>query len=407
MLRHALSRVGRFVSRCVSDAFSHPEARSGRKRLSLEPLESREVPANLVVNSTADSPDPTPGDGSAWTGNMVGGQQEVTLRSAIMEINATGAPPPGQKHIITFNGIPPVAVPIGGGPVPPIVISLASALPAITNSVQIAGLGPNALTIARVVDNTKSFRLFEFAASSDSIVLSLTLTGGYHPNGTGGAVDNSGKLTIMDCILTNNRAGTGGAIGNHANGDLTINLSDIYDNHATAGDGGGLFQDGNALARVNDSQIRLNDTGAAGRGGGIASVALSKLNLFNVTVTGNFANAGGGIYASLPSGQPRVTVLRSTFSCNWCTTQGGAVYLSTADAIFEDVSFDNNSAASGGAIETRNNTLVLRRCTFLDNVASVQGPRLNRLGVLGQNLFITVDSCTGLTQAEVDNAAAV
>ena len=85
---------------------------------------------------------------------------------------------------------------------------------------------------------------------------------------------------------------------------------------------------------------------------------------------------------------------------------GGGVYLSTADATFSGVDFDGNAAANGGALYIRNDTLILRTCTFTNNTATNAGPRYVHLGILGQNLFITVDSCTGLTQNEVNNAAA-
>ncbi len=324
----------------------------------------------------------------------------TTFRAAIEEVIALGALPPGQRHTVTFTGI-------GPGPVD---IVLTKELPVVNISVEITGLGRDLLAITRIVDNTKSFRLLEFAASSDSVIQHLTLKGGYHPNGIGGAVDNFGKLEIRDSNLTNNRASSGGAIGNHNAGELTLIDCDVHDNHALIGDGGSLFLDGSGKTSVWTSQIRLNDTPAAGRGGGIAAIGLAKeIWLHDSNIIGNFAGVGGGgIYASLPSGQPSVIMFGGNIACNWTGVNGigGGVYLSTADASFRDVLFDGNSAADGGAFYTRNNTLILRYCTFTNNNATNQGPRYVRLGNLGQNLFITVDSCNGLTQNEIDNAAA-
>ena len=82
------------------------------------------VPEPLVVNSTADNPDANPGDGQCKTGRVVNGQDECTLRAALMEANAGSG-----LDTIRFN------IPGGGQPV----ISVSTALPEITAPVVIDG----------------------------------------------------------------------------------------------------------------------------------------------------------------------------------------------------------------------------------------------------------------------------
>src|SRR5436309_1087761 len=93
----------------------------------LEPLESRRLLAVFTVNSVGDDPDHKPGDGIADTGPVDPDTGNVipngitTLRAAIMEADAQGAPATinfaigagGVQTIKIINGsLPPIVVPV-------------------------------------------------------------------------------------------------------------------------------------------------------------------------------------------------------------------------------------------------------------------------------------------------------
>ncbi|MCH7877737.1 MAG: DUF3466 family protein [candidate division Zixibacteria bacterium] len=82
-------------------------------------------PPGLIVNSTGDAPDVSPGDGNCNTGGpTVAGAPECTMRAAIMEANALAGP-----DTIKFN-IPGVGIPV---------IRPRTSLPEITDPVVIDG----------------------------------------------------------------------------------------------------------------------------------------------------------------------------------------------------------------------------------------------------------------------------
>jgi len=101
-------------------------------------------------------------------------------------------------------------------------------------------------------------------------------------NGNGGAIDNSGTLTIVDSTFASNNAGSGGAITNDTGGNLTIDSSTFVSN-TTNGTGGAICNTGSTAG----------------------------LTITNSTFSSNSAAAGGAIY-----NQNTLAVRNSTFNGN-------------------------------------------------------------------------------------------
>lgn len=86
----------------------------------------------------------------------------------------------------------------------------------------------------------------------------LTVTGGYAAEGSGGGIQNTGELTLTECVISGNTAGYGGGIFNGGNADqgtlLTLNGCTITGNTAqtetNGGQGGGVWN-GSALVQTN------------------------------------------------------------------------------------------------------------------------------------------------------------
>jgi hypothetical protein len=80
----------------------------------------------------------------------------------------------------------------------------------------------------------------------------LTVTGGFAAEGSGGGIQNTGELTLTECVISGNTAGYGGGIFN--NGPLTLNGCTITGNTAhtetNGGRGGGVWN-GDALVQTN------------------------------------------------------------------------------------------------------------------------------------------------------------
>jgi hypothetical protein len=258
----------------------------------LEALEDRTVPSTLTVTSAAD-------DGSA-----------VTLRAVIAAASSAD----------TINFAPSLAGQT---------ITLTKGELAITQSLDIEGLGANQLSIS---GNNQS-RVFDITASTASVTIAgLTIRDGL--DFYGGGITNVGTLTVNYCTLSGNgayspdpEASDGGAIDN--SGTLTINNSTISGNTAIGapgneyggssgtgpyggaspggnGRGGGIYASGGTLS-INSSTIADNEAvggdsaavmaagyvGFPGNGyGGGLYIAGGTVSINNSTLAGNDAEGG-------------------------------------------------------------------------------------------------------------------
>ncbi len=187
-----------------------------------------------------------------------------SLRQAVLDAAATG-------DTIDFNaGIT--------------LITLTSGEIAISKSLTITGPGARSLTIS----GGGSSRIFN-VSSAAVVVEGVTLTNGNANTGTfnGGAVFNSGSLTLNKVAVIGNSApstgppGNGGGIAN--SGTMILNDVTVAGNSA-ASSGGGIYNDSNILF-INNSTISGN---TSVDGGGIYNYSGgSSLTLNNSTITGN------------------------------------------------------------------------------------------------------------------------
>lgn len=124
--------------------------------------------------------------------------------------------------------------------------------------------------------------------------------------GYGGGLENFGSLFLQYDMIGNNTAttGCGGGIDNPGSGATlylyAVTVSSNQATHLLAGSGGGICNSG--TANLTNSTVSTNS--ATGSGGGIENGATgSTVSLYNVTITGNVADAdqngvgrGGGIH---------------------------------------------------------------------------------------------------------------
>jgi Right handed beta helix region len=294
-----------------------------RRKLSLQPLEARDVPATFTVASLG-----AYGFGSGLSGD---------LRYCVDAANSTlGA------DTINFN------LPSGG------TITLGSPL-SITGSLQIDGPAAQNITIS----GNNVTRLFNTVGANLATVSfsRLTLTGG-HVNTTGssdqvgGAVQADNQtLNFTDCILTGNYGGY---------------------------DGGAIAFRTTSLGRLNLLRCSLTGNSASQHGGAIAFTDGGGATIDSSTFSGNTAGGGGGL--SFHHTIATAVIRNSTFAKNTAES-GGAIqlYYSTGTLVVQNSTIADNTATSGwgGGIEDFN--------TADDNVISLESSIVARNDCLVSN----------------------
>ena len=343
---------------------AHPDRRRcgsvGRppsRKLEIEALEDRVVPATITVTNLGDT-----GPG--------------TLRAAIEQANL-------DQSNGTINFAPSV---MG-------TITLSTALPELSSNVIIAGPGLSALSVTRDVTGP-AFNIFTVAAGVSVSVSGLTISGGLGATfvpyviseGSAGGIYNAGTLALTDCTLSNNSAisgGVGGAIYN--TGTLTLTDCTLSDNLAFLG--GGIYNSGTTT--VTGSTLS-GDSGAPD-GGGIFNTGT--LTLTDSTLSGNSAISGGGGIGAGIDNYGTAILTDCTFSDNTDTIGNGGIGAGMSNfgmATLTDCTFSNNSAGDGGsgAGIFNTGTLTLSDSTLSGNSAISDGGGVYNSGMA------TLTDCT-------------
>ena len=281
----------------------------------LEQLEARTVLStiNLAVTSLADS-----GPGS--------------LRAAIAQADSGSA---GNAYKIRFK--------VRG------TITLESALPDLTRSMNLIGSGVSRLTVQRD-SMALRFRIFVVDTGVNVAITGMTIArGSVIGIGVGGGIDNNGTLALDHTAIVGSFADQGGGIEN--NGTLTASHITIDSNLAQSG--GGIGNTG-SLKLIHTVVIR-NQTGAENAGGGIFNTGT--LTGRDATISANLATAsGGGIYNTGLVVLNRAVVAGNTVDNGQASMasppshpSGGGIY-NTGTFTVSHVTLSSNSAQDGGGI---------------------------------------------------------
>jgi len=157
----------------------------------------------------------------------------------------------------------------------------------------------------------------------------------------GGGIRNFGTLTLVNCVVSDNRANGGGGISN--SGDLTLFDSTVKDNLADGiapmglecGNGGGI-QCGSGTLLLLNSTLGGNQAGFKGRarGGGAHIGCGCTAVMINSTISNNEASResgreyahgfghGGGVYVA-----GELQLINSTVSSNRASGEGGGIFV--------------------------------------------------------------------------------
>jgi predicted outer membrane repeat protein len=295
-------------------------------------------------------------------------------------------------------------------PQTPLTVVLTQPMDDIRVPLNIVGNGKNLITVTRDTTAGVAFPYFSIAAGAGAptdisvSIRQMTIRdaqGAAAGAGSlGGAINNAANLTLDNVDLRSNSANKGGAIYNATTGVLSLWNCVLANNQAVgnANEGGAIFATGNSRTSACNSTFETN-TAAGGKGGATSFNVQSQLSLSYTNLTGNTAAEGGAVYASVGNAAVLPFLMRGgSMTSNTATSYGGAVFLSSTNARFNGVEFDENGAVKGGAIYSKLNVLELLNCNFFGNTAGTLGPILAYVGNLGETITITQTNCIGITE---------
>ena len=241
------------------------------------------------------------------------------------------APDPGctlANQIVAANSDQPVGRCPAGNGVDVIHLSgdivLHEPLPIIESEITIVGKGHS-------ISGDEQHRIFQ-VRNGDLVLEDVTLINGKGESGGAILILIDGKVTLRRSAIHYSEAASGGAIHNRA-GDLVVLDSVISHNHA-ADQGGGIYSNGG-------------------------------LEIKRSSISGNSARDGGGLYSDY---RGAFRIVNSTFSGNRGLMQGGAIYISlTWRAELTHVTIKGNVARVGGGVYANDKHTELRNSILTSN----------------------------------------
>ena len=195
-------------------------------------------------------------------------------------------------------------------------------------------------------------------------------------SGSGGAINSSGTMSIVNSTFDGNRSVSsyGGAI--NSSGTARISGSVFKNNRAS--EGGAVYMSGNnASLTVADTQFignytTINSQGVSDYGGAINSAG--KLNIVNALFSDNYATEAGAV--KLRRGSTEGIIAASEFKNNYAVVRdGGAIVHSDGILRIDGTKFTGNESqkGSGGAIFTDAALTVSGGSLFVGNRAADNG----------------------------------
>lgn len=364
--------------------------------LRFEPLERRQMLTVFFVNVFADVANPGPLDDGVVDVDPDTPGNQVSLRAAIQEANAT----PGDDIVRLPAGVYSLTRTATSGDTD--ADGDLDVRNDTGNSTSDLLTIVGASNVSTVLDGRGIDRVFSVAFDGRLVVQGVTIQGGVATDSEnesilmGGAIFNRGDLELASCVIENNSAEAAGGIYN--TGTLTVDLSTIANNTATIHGGGGILQDAGSTT-ISNSTLRENQSVATG--GGIAANG-GELNLKASLVLANETSdtgTGGGVFALSTD----LFVTNSTFTGN-SSGDGGGLYIqsffsppSTGNAAFitNCTIVDNTAAidASGGGIAVFGIALALNNTIVANNSAgSAASDIVGSIDSTSRSNLIGVDS---------------
>ena len=216
----------------------------------------------------------------------------------------------------------------------------------------------------------KTFGGGVYAESSHLTITDSTLSGNSAQSYGGGVWSTDGTLTVVNSTISGNVGGGFGGGIYKRRGTLTVDASTISGNSNSRG--GGIYVTGDAVATIAGSTI--SDNSARGDKGGGICVFFATLTVTSSTISGNSTDDyrygfGGGIDGD----HGTLTIIDSTISDN-SAVFGGGIRNDRGTTTIANSSLCGNSASSlGGGIRIDGGTLMVTDTTISRNSSGRKG----------------------------------
>jgi predicted outer membrane repeat protein len=175
-----------------------------------------------------------------------------------------------------------------------------------------------------VLDGMGAVRLLAVGATSTVTIDGLEIRAGL-ATGLGGAIQNSGTLTVKHTTFSGNTAGNGGALSNGAGATLTVEDTTFSANTTTGVGGGAILTSGATTV----TRAALIDNTAPINGGAINVQSGATVTVTSSTFAGNTSGGLGGAMSNLGT----LTVQATTITDN-SASSGGAIATGNANVTF-------------------------------------------------------------------------
>ncbi|KAK3249535.1 hypothetical protein CYMTET_41031 [Cymbomonas tetramitiformis] len=206
-----------------------------------------------------------------------------------------------------------------------------------------------------------------------------------------------GLATLEDCVLEDNSALEGGAVYLSGSGTaITLSACFLLDNAAlSSSGGGGAVYSGFDSATILSAGTQVYGNRAVYGGGLYVHGEGSYLQASSSKIHDNYAyQDGGGVCGE----DARMELLEGcTFTRNTAVLSGGAVFLHSSKGVYQNSTFVQNTAHSGGAICGKSMHINVTNCEISENRGRENGGGI----FLSENSsFVMARSIVSLNTAE-------
>lgn len=241
---------------------------------------------------------------------------------------------------------------------------------------------------------TSTTLAFDVKNNTELTLNNITLDRIQHDSSWGGAMYNSGKLTLDNVTFNNNIAKTRNAVGGGAMALVSIGRNPVnttiknstFTNNSTEtsnsakNNGGAIYvygtsrdNAGDNTLNISDSHFKLNHTNKTGGAIGVNNLGPAKfeIEIKNTTFTENKSTGYGGAIDVTTGGTGNVTINldHATFNGNESESDGGAIAYEKGNITsnISNSTFTNNTANNGGAIYNGIKNLTISNTIFDGN----------------------------------------
>jgi predicted outer membrane repeat protein len=253
--------------------------------------------------------------------------------------------------------------------------------------VEFIGQGPG----STILDGEHVSRLIVKDDLDTDILRNMSLVAGNSLPGHGGAIlaESPGTLELENIILDTNIAFKGGAVYSDS---TSLKFTNVLFCRNKASYGGALFSL-NAMHRFDDVTLSGNIC-PYGYGGG-AYLHKCSVDWDNVTFDNNTASSGGGLFISKAFQNQGHGI---SFTNNQATGNGGAIYISGGEGVARNMIIKQNKAKHGAGIKITNSEFTLCNLALEENEASLDA---SAIYILRSDLNMDMVTFTGnLNEAE-------